>query len=422
MEIAPFQPVDMISDLPDDVIEIVLMCLTMRDAAKTSILSKQWRYKWVKLPQLIFDDTLLQKSERNLELARMKFVGILYQVLLLHQGPITKSSLIIPNLRGGSEIDHLIYILWKNGVEEFTLKIKNMEEYKLPSSLFMCLHLKHLNLSCCLISLPPSFKGFNKLIRLELHDVTIDPEVLGSLISSSPLLEHLVLHVPIGVDSLKIDAPRLKLFELECYPTHVCFKKSPFLAIVSETSGIDLYEDEVIMEDGNCKFVEFFDSLPALQQLCIDSYFMKILAAGQLQTRLPVSLIHLKILKLFEICLDSPDDLSYVLCLIRSSPNLQKLNLEILDRAIADSSPVLEFLEVQDYSDVFLNQLQKVKLEYISGTVPEMTLIKLLLEKSPKLHRMVIWPIVICDERLGILEELNKFGRASPNVKIIFKA
>ncbi|KAL2551548.1 F-box/FBD/LRR-repeat protein [Forsythia ovata] len=224
MDISPFQPVDRISNLPDNVIDKILMHFTIRDSAKTSILSKQWRYKWLNLPQLIFDDTLWQESARNQELARMKFVGILYQVLFRHQGPVTKISLIIPKLRGGSEIDHLIYILWKKGVEEFTLKMTVGEEYKLPSSLFMCLQLKHLSLSSCLINPPPIFKGFNRLIRLELDFVTIDARELNS----------------------------------------------PHLAIVSVTCG------------GGCDFgdgirilIEFFDSVPALQKLHMDYNFVK---------------------------------------------------------------------------------------------------------------------------------------------------
>lgn len=128
MDIAQFQPVDRISNLPDNVIDSILMHLTLRDAAKSSILSKQWRYKWVKLPQLRFDVTIWQEYEGNLESARMKFLLILYKILLLHLGPITKLRLVIPKLKNCSEIDNLIHILWKNSVEEFTFKIKSGEQ------------------------------------------------------------------------------------------------------------------------------------------------------------------------------------------------------------------------------------------------------------------------------------------------------
>ncbi|CAI9766952.1 unnamed protein product [Fraxinus pennsylvanica] len=267
------------------------------------------------------------------------------------------------------------------------------EVYKLPSSLSMCSLLKHLKLSSCSISPPPSFKGLNRLITLELLDVIIDTEVLGSLITSSPELEQLVLHVPAGFHHLTIDAPKLKLVKLKCFRAYVYFKKSPLLAIVSVASLTTICYNSIIHRKYD--FIEFFDSLPALQQLCIDYQMMKILAAGQVQTRLPATLVHLKILSLFYICLDSSEDLSYVLFLFRSSPNIEKLKLQILHRPYVDA-------------------------------LPEMTLIKLLLEKSPKLDRMVIrlkWPLEkLADKGFGILIKTNKFERASPNAKVIFKA
>ncbi|KAL2551531.1 F-box/FBD/LRR-repeat protein-like [Forsythia ovata] len=362
MDISPFQPVDRISNLPDNVIDKILMHFTIRDSAKTSILSKQWRYKWLNLPQLIFDDTLWQESARNQELDRMKFVGILYQVLFRHQGPVTKISLIIPKLIGGSEIDHLIYILWKKGVEEFTLKMTVGEEYKLPSSLFMCLQLKHLSLSSCLINPPPIFKGFNRLIRLELDFVTIDARVLVNLISSCPLLEQLVLHFLIEFDYLEIDAPMLKLFELNCSTASVFLKNSPHLAIVSVTCG------------GGCDFgdgirilIEFFDSVPALQKLHMDYNFVKMV---------PYS--------------------------------------------AHERSDIMDFLKAQDYSDVLLNRLKKVTLSNIIGLVSEMALIKLLLEKSLMLKRMdIVWSAFkFDDELLRTMKELNKFSNASPNAEV----
>ncbi|CAI9781024.1 unnamed protein product [Fraxinus pennsylvanica] len=125
-----------------------------------------------------------------------------------------------------------MYILWKNGAEEFTFRIKYGEENRLPSSLFMCLQLKLLSLSTCLFNPPPSFKGFNRMIRLELCEVTINHEVLESLISSCPLLEELVLQVPNKFDYLEINAPMLELLALTYPPTSVRLKKSPLLEIV----------------------------------------------------------------------------------------------------------------------------------------------------------------------------------------------
>ncbi|CAA2994259.1 Hypothetical predicted protein [Olea europaea subsp. europaea] len=90
------------------------------------------------------------------------------------------------------------------------------------------------------------------------------------------------------------------------------------------------------------------------------------------------------------------------------------------------ASPVPDFLKVQEYSDVLLNQLQEVKLESISVGVSEMTLIKLLLDKSLKLKRMVIrqesgWYRPSIERVNVILKEINKFRRASPSAKVIYE-
>ncbi|KAL2551549.1 F-box/FBD/LRR-repeat protein [Forsythia ovata] len=416
MDISQFQLVDRISNLPHDVIDKILMQFTIRDAAKTSILSKVWRYKWLNLPELIFDDTLWQESARNQELAKMKFVGILYQVLLRHQGPITKMSLIIPKLRGGSEIDHLMFILWKKGVEEFTLKMMEGEVYKLPSSLFMCLQLKYLSLSSCLINPPPSFKGFNRLNRLELDFVTIDAGVLVNLISSCPLLEQLVLNVLNEFHYLVIDAPVLKLFEWNGNATSIYFKNSPFLAIVSIASNKEF-------EDGILGLIEFFDSVPALKNLHMDYMFVRLFFPGDFQA-IPATFNNLKILKLSYISLESLEELSSVLCLMRSCPNLEEVKIEMMPYSANDTSDIMDFLKAQDYSDVLLNRLKKVTLSKISGLVPEMALIKLLLEKSPTLKRMVIvWGAFKFDDKLlRTMKELIRFSRASPNAEVHFES
>ncbi|CAA2975688.1 Hypothetical predicted protein [Olea europaea subsp. europaea] len=108
-------------------------------------------------------------------------------------------------------------------------------------------------------------------------------------------------------------------------------------------------------------------------------------------------------------------------------PQLEKMKISvIMDWEGSDASPVSDFLNVQDYSDVLLNQLQEVRLESISGTVSEMTLIMLLLEKSPKLKRMVIQyrsdlfrPST--EKVYVILKEVNKVWRASPNAMVIYE-
>ncbi|KAJ0823182.1 putative F-box domain, leucine-rich repeat domain superfamily, F-box-like domain superfamily [Helianthus annuus] len=47
---------DVISSMPEDVVTHILDRLPVQDAVKTSILSRNWRFKWTMLSQLVFDD------------------------------------------------------------------------------------------------------------------------------------------------------------------------------------------------------------------------------------------------------------------------------------------------------------------------------------------------------------------------------
>ncbi|MCD7473544.1 hypothetical protein HAX54_015454 [Datura stramonium] len=75
-----------ITDLPENVVNAILMRLPLRDAVRTSILSKKWRYKWCKVPQLTLGDELW-KTTNNLLSPSIKFTAIMYNILTLHSGP-----------------------------------------------------------------------------------------------------------------------------------------------------------------------------------------------------------------------------------------------------------------------------------------------------------------------------------------------
>nr|GEY44698.1 hypothetical protein [Tanacetum cinerariifolium] len=70
---------DRISNLPPTIIENILCLVPIKDAVRTSILSKQWRYSWVKIPNLVFDaDYLLNENYK------CRIFCTIHQVLLLH--------------------------------------------------------------------------------------------------------------------------------------------------------------------------------------------------------------------------------------------------------------------------------------------------------------------------------------------------
>ncbi|KAJ0823230.1 putative F-box domain, leucine-rich repeat domain superfamily, F-box-like domain superfamily [Helianthus annuus] len=50
---------DIISTLPQNIIEDILTRMPIRDALRTSVLSMRWRYTWRGMPKLTFTDDMV---------------------------------------------------------------------------------------------------------------------------------------------------------------------------------------------------------------------------------------------------------------------------------------------------------------------------------------------------------------------------
>ncbi|KAA8532814.1 hypothetical protein F0562_033069 [Nyssa sinensis] len=393
------------------------MCLPIQDAVRTSVLSSKWRYNWVNLPQLIFDDNLCKMSGRYQWPTQEKLVMIISQVLLLHRGPIHKFTLSISELESCYEIDQFILFVSKNGVREFTLQISKGVVHKLPSSFFSCLQLTHLDLWNCVFRPLSTFQGFSKLTSLVLGQVIISSFMLASLISSSPLLEQLTIESSVTFYYLEIVAPNLKVLRTRALFKSVHCLKTPHLAILSITLKVPTIGEET------SNMIKVFDSLP-VENLHIDNHYVKSLATDGIPERLPTTLNRLQILKLADICFADLKVVTCVLLLICSSPNLQEVEITLrgYDRPNSEMDLVLEFLMLEGYSDFSLKQLRKVEIQYVSGMNTELEFIKLVLAKSPKLENMVIMPDLrkVSNRGLEITKKVIQFRRASPNAEIMY--
>lgn len=173
---------DIISNLPSNVTENILKYSSLRDAVRKSVLSSRWTYKWVTLPQLVFDDQFFVKSW-EMENSRQ----FIYQVLLLHQGPLINFKMCVPPFGKCLAINNWILIPSKKNIQKFTLRLAIGLHDECPCHLYSFLQLRHLNLSFCVFKPPPTFKGFSRLVNLELENVIIVKEYFGSFISNCPL-------------------------------------------------------------------------------------------------------------------------------------------------------------------------------------------------------------------------------------------
>ncbi|KAL7258463.1 hypothetical protein ACSBR1_004568 [Camellia fascicularis] len=246
---------DIISNLPESIKATILVCLPIEDAVRTSVLSTKWR-----------ESTRKTKTE---------VMMTIYQVLLLHRGPIPKFILNLSRLESWPEIDQLILFLSNNGIQEFTLLIQKGDPYKLPSSLFSCEQLGYLSLCSCVFKSPPEFKGFSRLLKLVLYKVVVASDTLSSLISSCPLLEKLSLKRSFSSDCLEVNAPNLRFLVYEIYGSSICLKNTARLARVS-ICFMGIINVEGITHAETSKLVTVFVSLPVIEFLLLEYHTIRV--------------------------------------------------------------------------------------------------------------------------------------------------
>ncbi|XP_071704837.1 FBD-associated F-box protein At5g56370-like [Rutidosis leptorrhynchoides] len=146
-----------IRTLPSDIIENILWRLPTEEIVRASVLSKEWRYNWTKVPKVEFYEDLFIKSTMKISCA----------------------------LSSG-EIDQiLLHLSRKNTVKKIHLR----SMCKLPSSIFSFHRLTELYLTDCNINHPRTVNPFGSLTTLCLDYIDYIPQkTLMQILSKNPLL------------------------------------------------------------------------------------------------------------------------------------------------------------------------------------------------------------------------------------------
>ncbi|KAJ1393207.1 Leucine-rich repeat 2 [Sesbania bispinosa] len=407
---------DRISCLPGHVTDQILSHLPIREAVRTSVLSSKWRYKWATLPNLVFDNRCISVASQDHTVIKNKLLRIIDHVLLLHSGPINKFKLSHRDLIGVVDIDRWTLHVCRRSIKEFVLEIWKGQRYKIPSCLFSCQSLTHLELFNCWLKPPSTFQGFRNLKSLDLQHVTLAQDVFENLISSCPVLERLTLMNFDGFTHLNVNAPNLQFFDIGGKFEDISFENTFQLAVVSIGLYLNFENNQSRLHGGSSNLLKFFVHLPRLQRLEIQSYFLKYLSVGGVPVKLPIPCIDLSYLSI-RINFNDLKEISAALCLLRSSPYLQEL--EILARP--EEQTVLS-THTYCWEDVYLDfpdlPLRYVRIDGISGIKPELDFIRFLLLHSPVLERMNVKPVLNVGSELT--KELLRFRRASGQAEIIY--
>jgi len=262
---------DLITNLPKDIIDNILIKLPIRDALKTSILSSKWKYKWCSIPQLVFDENCVP-----LYYDQKHVVEFICKVLSLHKGPLHKFEITHRYLQSCPEIDQWILSLSKKNIADLTLELGKDEFFRMPSCLFNCEKLTRLKLSCCELDLPHSFNKFPCLKSLNFERVLISSEAIERLISSFPLLENFSLTRVSRCLTLTIFAPKLKYLCLKGVFKDICLVDMPFLDEISVSMYMPNGPVGHVEPSTNCNFAKFLGSVPNLKRLDGFTDFSKV--------------------------------------------------------------------------------------------------------------------------------------------------
>ena len=199
--------VDYISNMPENVINNILNRLPLTEAVTTSILSKNWRYKWTLLTDVILDEDFFYYL-------RSKFDGVHVTRLLLQlKGPIRRfvfsvepKSLFGMDDLNYEEIHAWLLLLGQRGIEELLIHNWYGEPVTLPTQMYTRLELKHLELHHCTLPSVGSFKGYPNLLTLELLFVKFQTGTIWDFIAGCPSLESLKINPS--------DSSEMRLFDI----------------------------------------------------------------------------------------------------------------------------------------------------------------------------------------------------------------
>ncbi|KAJ0462211.1 F-box/FBD/LRR-repeat protein At1g13570-like [Helianthus annuus] len=391
-----FVPQDFISNMPDNVVTNILDRLPLQHAVRTSILSRNWRFKWTTLTQLVFDEKFFEYLTKTK--GKSNCGGIISRLLLQIKGVVEKFVLSMGKVKGTNDVEninHWILFLSTKSIKDLTLRSVNGIPVKLPTHLFSCLELKHLKLTNCCFHPPHSIPGFPNLLSLKLCVVKFESGILGEILTRCPSLEILDMRHLLYPHKVKL----------------VDFAKSENLKILS----LCLYHIDAVAIRSSTIF-ELVGFLPKLQEL--DLVFLenyKLTESGATM-RFPAAC--LKALKLSDINLGNVMLLSCVFEMIRHFPNLHTLEITTVIPK-RDAHPIPNPIPEVEYNTT---GLRSVVFRYFAGSENEVCLIKYILACSPFLEKIVIhshWSLA-SDERLMFTMKLLKLRRASTVAEIDF--
>ncbi|CAO2207055.1 unnamed protein product [Urochloa humidicola] len=413
----PPPPPGAVDSLPQEILQQVLSFLPLRDAVRTSAVSRAWRRLWESAPGLA------------LEWRPGTDAAVADGVLARYSGPVRSFDFDFDfdlDVHQGSfwRADYWVPLLAVKGVQVLKLHFggdwHGNSPHCMDASIFSCRELTSLDLTgCCEIpDAPPGLSGFPKLTKLCLRNIAFPfsgIRGLEALIAESPLLEELLLDRLYftdddhnnGFEEWVIRAPNLRNLRISTSFDYM------WQIIDSELPSVEEVEILTGGDTDNRDFMKLFTGLARARKLHLEIPSREVNALEGLSC----SFENLKDLSLRTNFCSLPTMLCKI-CILKNAPNLEALKFRIVLPYPEEVEVGVDLLNAQ-WIEGLLDNLKTFTIYPAMCQQNEMHFIEFVVSKAPRLQELRVVALSNCPKsNEQLLEEITRYRKASPQVNL----
>ncbi|KAG8100121.1 hypothetical protein GUJ93_ZPchr0013g36535 [Zizania palustris] len=198
---AAAEDTDLIGRLPDCLLSTILSLLPLDAAARTTILSRQWRRLWPSTPLRLIDSDLPSPFRYH--------SAAISRILTFHRGNAISFHISLSR-PSSADLDSWLRILAAKRLQELVLQPPS-ELLLLPPSLLACRFLRSADLTNCrLPAAAATVASFPHLLELTLRYAFTTSSALHGLLAGCPSLVSLSLDRVFGCQSLRVRSGSLR--------------------------------------------------------------------------------------------------------------------------------------------------------------------------------------------------------------------
>ncbi|KAJ4718652.1 F-box/LRR-repeat protein [Melia azedarach] len=198
--------VDIISSLPEPLLQHIMSFLPFKQVVQTSVLSKVWRQAWFSFPILEFDEFMINSSREKKAFPIRPYWEQILQSRHRNMVGVRKMTLKTYSRTGDSELaDRCATYAIENNVKELVLQINQISSmwYNLPPIVLRSKSINVLKLAGCKLELPRSDLKLS-LRKLCLHNVHVDDDVINNVFLRCGFIEDVEVIKCQGFKRLKL--------------------------------------------------------------------------------------------------------------------------------------------------------------------------------------------------------------------------